>query len=389
MATQITVLGSTGSIGRSALDVLSVLPDVRVYALSGHRNMKLLEEQAQKYRPRWVVVSDRRAAQDYSWSLPRGTELLAGASYLTEVAASQETDVVLSAIVGRAGLESTLSAVKAGKKVALANKESMVVGGELVTRYASQSGSIIFPVDSEHSAIFQALQGSRKKDLSRVILTASGGAFRDLSEEELQNVTYQQAQSHPTWRMGEKITLDCATLMNKALEIIEARWLFGLTAEQIRVMIHPQSIIHSMVEYKDGSVLAQMSPPDMRLPIQLALTWPARIPGPSRRMNWDEMIQLTLISPDLSRPRYGALRLGLDAVSRGGSCGVVLNAANEVAFQAFRMGKIGFLEIVPLVRDMVEKHKFLASPTLEELLGLDEETRRAAQDKIRHLSSSK
>ena len=373
---KIALFGSTGSIGKSTLDVVASLEDFRVAAISGHRDLRTLQEQAWRFHPRWVVATDTAAAGDFSWALPPGTELLTGCKYLEDVAQSPEVGTVVSAIVGRAGLESTVAAVRAGKRVALANKESLVVGGEIVTRLAKRTGAEIIPVDSEHSAIFQALQAGRREELLRIILTASGGAFRTLPDSELSRVTPEAALRHPTWNMGAKVTLDSATLMNKALEIIEARWLFDLRPGEISVMIHPQSVIHSLVEFLDGAVIAQLSPPDMRLPIQYALTYPRRLPGgPAKRMDWTRDQTLEFFSPDVSRPRYEAISLGLQVAHTGGTAGVVLNAANEVAVDAFCKGKLSFDRIVPFVRETLERHAFSAEPTLEELVALDEEVR--------------
>lgn len=372
----IALFGATGSIGKSTLDVVAAHPEFRVIALSGHRCLELLQEQAWDVRPRWVIATDEAAARDFVWNLPPESRLLTGCEALVEVAQLPEVEIVVSAIVGRAGLESTLAAVKAGKRVALANKESLVVGGEIVTREARRSGAEVIPVDSEHSAIFQALQAGRRDELDCVILTASGGAFRALPDDQLRHVTMEAALQHPTWSMGAKVTLDSATLMNKALEIIEARWLFDLAPGEIFVVIHPQSVVHSLVEFHDGAVIAQLSPPDMRLPIQYALTFPQRLPhGPACRMNWLTDHTLEFFSPDLSRPRYEALLLGLNVAHRGGTSGVVFNAANEVAAAAFCRGEMRFDEIVPFVRTVLEEHAFTPEPCLEELIALDEEVR--------------
>ena len=375
----IALFGSTGSIGKSTLDVTAALKDdFRVIAISGHRGLACLQAQAWEFRPRRVIATDEAAAKDFSWNLPPGTELRIGSEFLEEEAQSPETEIVVSAIVGRAGLESTVAAVRAGKRVALANKESLVIGGGLVTRLAKETHAQIIPVDSEHSAVFQALSAGRREELSRIILTASGGPFRTLPDSELQNVTPEDAMRHPTWDMGMKVTLDSATLMNKALEIIEARWLFDLRQDEISVMIHPQSVVHSLVEFCDGSVIAQMSPPDMRLPIQYALTYPKRLPGgPAKRMDWTRDFALEFFAPDYSLPRYEALCLGLQVSHAGGTAGAVLNAANEVAVEAFCRGKLRFDEIVPFVRETFARQPFSAEPSLEELIAVDELVRRS------------
>jgi len=276
---------------------------------------------------------------------------------------------VLVAIVGRAGLEGTWAALQAGKTVALANKESLVIAGPLITRLAAEHQARILPVDSEHSAVFQALQAGKRQEVRRVVLTASGGPFRTYPLDRLHQVTVQEALAHPTWNMGPKITIDSATLMNKALEIIEARWLFDLAPHQIGVLIHPQSIIHSMVEYIDGSVIAQMSPPDMRLPIQYALYWPDRQPSVARQLDWSQAYCLEFYPPDPDR--HGALELGLEVARLGGTAGAVLNGANEAAVAAFLDGKIPFTQIVPACRAVLERHPFDPNPSLETLLRLD------------------
>jgi 1-deoxy-D-xylulose-5-phosphate reductoisomerase len=368
---QVAVLGSTGSIGRSALEVIEHSADrLRVVALSGNSSVDLLVQQAAQFKPRWLVVSDRTAAKSLDRSrLPSQTELLVGPEALERVAAEDEVDVVLSAIVGSAGLLSTVSALSAGKRVALANKESLVVGGDLVTQLARQNQAEILPVDSEHSAVFQAMRAGRRDEVRRVVLTASGGPFRTYTAEQLAQVTVEQALAHPTWEMGRKITVDSATMMNKALEIVEARWLFDLNPDQIAVCIHPQSVVHSMVEYKDGSVVAQLSPPDMKLPIQYALDWPERHEGVSPRLDWNEAWRLEFEPPDFER--FGALKLGLEVARTGGTAGAVLNGANEAAVAAFLDGRLSFARIVPAVRAALDNHDYEPHPDLARLLEAD------------------
>lgn len=367
----VAVLGSTGSIGTSALDVISASEGrLRAIALSAHDKLNRLMEQAKAFRPRWIVATNDSAAKAFDWSgLPSETELLVGAQRLAEVAAAADVDVVLAAIVGSAGLRSTWAALEAGKTVALANKETLVMAGSLVTELAAQRRATIVPIDSEHSAIFQALQAGRREEVARVVLTASGGPFRDFSPEQLAQVTVDEALAHPTWDMGPKITVDSATLMNKAMEIIEARWLFDLTAKQIDVVIHPQSIVHSFVEFVDGSVLAQLSPPDMKLPIQYALEYPHRRPGVAERMDWSRRWRLEFEPADAAR--FPALALGHECAHIGGTSGCVLNAANEAAVEAFLGGELHFTEIVPACRSVLEAHDFDAKPTLEQLIELD------------------
>jgi len=370
-ATNVAVLGSTGSIGRSALEVIAASEGrLTATALVANTSADLLARQACQFRPRWLVLCDEQACSRHDWSdLPRGTKLLAGPQGIEQVVAQSEVDVVLAAIVGSAGLRSTWAALDAGKTVALANKESLVMAGPLVTELAARRGARILPVDSEHSAIFQALQAGRRSEVKRVVLTASGGPFRTHTKQQLAEVTVADALNHPTWDMGPKITVDSATMMNKALEIIEARWLFDLRSDQIGVIIHPQSIVHSLVEFQDGSVIAQLSPPDMRLPIQYALTWPERKPSPAEKFDWTQACQLEFEPPDFDR--FPALELGLEAARAGGTTGAVLNAANEAAVAAFLNGEIAFTEIVPACRRVLEHHDFDPNPTLDALIELD------------------
>jgi len=374
----VVVLGSTGSIGRNTLEVIAAsCGALKAYALSAHSSTALLLKQAEAVRPRWIVATDPEAAARQDWSsLPPQTELLVGPEGVGRIVADPEVDTVISAIVGSAGLRGTWAALEAGKTVALANKESLVVGGPLVTRLAKQTGAAILPVDSEHSAVFQALQAGRREEVKRVVLTASGGPFRTCSDEQLAAVTVADALDHPTWDMGKKVTIDSATLMNKALEIIEARWLFDLEPDQIGVVIHPQSIVHSLVEFIDGSIVAQMSVPDMKLPIQYALTWPHRQGGVAERLDWGRAMHLDFDPPDFQR--FAALGLGLEVARTGGTSGAVLNAANETAVAAFLAGELGFREIVPLVRDVLENHDFDPNPTLDQLMAADRWARQEA-----------
>ncbi len=370
-AKRVAVFGSTGSIGTSTLEVIAASKGrLEATALSARTRLTELVEQARRCRPRWVIASDEEAAADFDFSgLPKSCELLVGPEALARVAAEADIDIVLAAIVGRAGLESTWAALENQKTVALANKETLVMAGELVTDLARRSGGQIIPVDSEHSALFQALQAGRAGEVERLVLTASGGPFKGLSLAELQQVTVAEALEHPTWSMGPKITIDSATMMNKALEIIEARWLFGVDADRISVVIHPQSIVHSLVEFVDGSVVAQLSPPDMRLPISYALNYPERTPSVARRLDWSRAMRLELEPPD--RERFPAIALGEEAARAGGTCGAVLNAANEAAVQSFLDGELHFTEIVPACRSVLGAHNFEPNPTLDVLLKLD------------------
>ena len=369
--TNVVVLGSTGSIGRSALSVIGASQGrLRAVGLSAHSKLDLLARQAREFEPRWVVASDVSTATSRDWSdLPAGCQRLDGPDAMSELVSHPEVDVVLAAIVGSAGLSSTWAALVAGKRVALANKETLVMAGPLVMDLARASGATIIPVDSEHSAVFQAIQAGRRDQVRRVVLTASDGPLLNRPLDQLGDVTVEEALAHPNWDMGPKITIDSATMMNKALEIIEARWLFDLDPEQIAVVIHPQSIVHSMVEFADGSVMAQLSPPDMKLPIQVALEWPERRAGGAERMDFGQPLNLEFEPPDVGR--FDALQLGMEAARAGGTAGAVLNAANEGAVAGFLSGRIGFDEIVPACRAVLEHHQFSPRPTLDELIELD------------------
>jgi 1-deoxy-D-xylulose-5-phosphate reductoisomerase len=369
------VLGSTGSIGVNCLDVAAHLPErLEVAALCARSNWHALFEQTQRFHPRFAVLVDREAAEQADKSqLWPGTEFLVGEEAVARIVSEPDIDLVLSAIVGSAGLFGTWHALEAGKTVALANKETLVMAGAQVMPLAASRNARILPVDSEHSAIFQALTGHSATEVERLVLTGSGGPFRGKKRGDLQSVTPEQALNHPTWRMGPKITVDSATLMNKALEVIEARWLFDVSAEKIDVVIHPQSLVHSFVEFIDGSVLAQLSPPDMRLPIQYALTWPERVSGPAKRLNWQELSCLQFEQPD--QETFPALQLGYEVARRGGTCGAVLNAANEVAVQRFLDGTLNFLDIPSVCRQVLDQHDFSADPSLEELLAADRRVR--------------
>lgn len=368
---RISILGATGSIGQSTLDVVRQIDGLSVYAMSGHSALEGLVRAAKEFRPKYIVATCETAAADFDFGdLPAETELLIGDQHVEAIASAEEVDVVVAAIVGIAGLPGTMAAVKAGKTVALANKESLVVAGSLITEMAVKSGSNILPVDSEHSAVFQAMQAGNPDEVSRVVLTASGGPFRDFSAQELKTVTVEQALAHPTWQMGDKISIDSATMMNKALEVIEAKWLFGLPAEKIEVVVHPQSIVHSMVEFVDHSTVAQLSPPDMRLPIQYALTWPDRIAGVSPSLDLSRAQTLEFIPPDMDR--FPALALGFEVAAKGGTSGAVLNAANESAVAAFINRKLSFTDIAIACRQILEQHDFIADPSLEQLLACDQ-----------------
>ena len=377
---RIAVLGATGSIGTSCLDVIAAHDSrLRVVALTAHGRWESLAEQCRQFKPRFAVVSDPAMRQRIGGNaFPIETEVLFGPEALERIASHPDVDTVVCGIVGAAGLRGAWAAIESKKRVAIANKETLVVAGPLVMDLAARTGADLIPVDSEHSAVFQALLGGRRRDLKRIVLTASGGPFRGWSKARLErDVTIERALAHPTWQMGPKITVDSASMMNKALEVIEARWLFDLEFDQIGVMIHPQSIVHSFVEFVDGSVLAQLSPPDMKLPIQYALTYPERWNATSPTMNWTQTHQLDFFPPDLEA--FPALQLGFEVARRGGTCGAVLNAGNEVAVQRFLNGSLKFTEIPQACGDILNGHNFDAQPTLTELLRLDDWARKEMQ----------
>ena len=373
---RIAIFGSTGSIGTNSLRVIDALGSgYEIVALSGHSNVTLLAEQARKYRPQYVAVTNGdyvNGLEDLVGDL--GVKILAGPEAMTEIAELEEVDVVLSAIVGAAGLPALLAAAEKGKMLAIANKEPLVIAGELLTGTARENGGLILPVDSEHSAIFQAMQAGAHEEVRKVILTASGGPFRTATMEEIQDVTLEQALSHPTWKMGPKITIDSATMANKAFEVIETRWLFDIPMEKIDVLVHPESIVHSLVEFVDGSVVAQLGLPDMCLPIQYALTYPERVEGIAERLRLEEIGQLTFEKPDLEK--FGALALGFEVGRIGGSAPVVFNAANEVAVDEFLAGRITFVTIVELIEHCLNKHDLKRRVSLEEIYEADAWARR-------------
>ncbi len=373
---RIAVLGSTGSIGTSTLEVIAAHPqEMQLTAITAHHSWEQLARQSQQFHPRWSVLSDPALKSAVTVdSFSHSTELLFGADEIERVASSEDVDVVICGIVGAAGLKGAWAAIEAGKTVGIANKETLVVAGPLIMDLAARSNATLLPVDSEHNAIFQALRAGHPKEVKRIILTASGGPFRGARPADLEHVTPEKALAHPTWEMGPKITIDSATMMNKALEIIEAKWLFNLSADQISVVVHPQSIVHSMVEFADGSVIAQLSPPDMRLPIQYALTYPDRREGLNSTMDWNQSFELTFEPPDLEA--FPALRLGYEVAEKGGTCGAVLNAANEAAVERFLSGELRFCDIATSCQQVLESHQFDPNPNLEELFLLDDWARK-------------
>lgn len=375
----VAILGATGSVGRATLDVVrEQQPRFRPRVLAaGRRGADLLALAREAGAPRIVLV-DEEAAEALRPQLRAGDpELRAGKAALLEEVAGADIDVVVQGISGAAGLSASLAAIRAGKRVALANKESFVVAGPLLLHEARASGAQIVPVDSEHSALFQCLQAGRNEEVRRLILTASGGPFRGRDRAALQDVSPAEALNHPTWDMGPRITVDSASLMNKALEVIEARWLFDIPADHIEVVVHPQSVVHSLVEFVDGSVVAQMGPPDMRGPIRYALGWPERLPAPSPRFDVRDYSQLTFEPPD--RETFPALDLGFEAARRGGTAGAALNAADEMAVQRFLDGDLPFLEIASICAAALEGHPFTADPDLDELFAVDQWARNEAK----------
>ncbi len=381
---RIALLGSTGSIGLQALDVISAFPDrFRVVALACRGSVEVAVAQARQHRPRLLAVADPQAAGRAAEALRgMGVEVAAGPEAMAQCATLPEADLVLAAAAGIAGLPPVWEAVRAGKTVALANKEPIVVAGHFITAEAGRSGAQLLPVDSEHSAIFQLLLGQDRSAVRRVVLTASGGAFRDLPAEALDGVTPGQALAHPTWKMGPKVTVDAATLMNKGLEIIEARWLFGLRPEQIEVMLHPESIVHSLVEFVDGSVLAQMANPDMRLPIQFALSYPERLPRAEPAVDLARLgaLHFSPLPPD----RWPCLRLAREALAAGGTAPAVLSAADEVAVSWFLEGRIKFTRIPAIIEAALAGREVSAGESVADLLAVDREVREQLEkDRVR------
>lgn len=374
----IAILGSTGSIGTQTIEVVNQFPDqFQVEVLTAGRNADLLIQQASQFKPNVVVIGEESLYDKVFAALdPLDIKVYAGNNALASVVQMEEIDIVLTALVGYVGLVPTIKAIEAGKHIALANKETLVVAGELITKLAEEKGVNIYPVDSEHSAIFQCLVGEWQNPIEKIILTASGGPFRGKDRAYLANVTKEQALKHPNWEMGAKITIDSASLMNKGLEVIEAKWLFHLTPDQIEVVVHPQSIIHSMVEFQDGSLKAQLGLPDMRLPIQYALGYPQRLKNDFPKFNMLDYPSLTFEKPDTETFRN--LALAFEAMKKGGNAPCVLNAANEVAVQLFLEDKIHFLEIAELVEESLSKIPYICNPTLEDYINTDKETRSIA-----------
>lgn len=380
MAEQITVLGSTGSIGTQTLDVVRNRKSIQILAMSAYENMELLSKQIIEFKPKIVCVKDEQKAEELKkkltgFSIPA---IITGIDGLIEISTLKEIDTVVTAVSGNVGIRPTYEAVKEGKNIALANKETLVSAGELLMKEVQKYNVHLYPVDSEHSAIFQCLQGNEGNKISRIILTASGGPFRGKTFEELRKVTAKDALKHPNWNMGRKITIDSATLMNKGLEVMEAKWLFQVEIDQIEVVVHPQSIIHSAVEYEDGAIIAQLGEPDMRVPIQYALTYPKRFPSPAKKMDFAFRNNLTFEKPDMDT--FRCLKLAYRAIKEGGTIPVVLNAANEIAVHRFLKGEIGFLDIPAIIESAMNAHKAKQNYTIEDLTAADQWARSFAQN---------
>ncbi len=380
---RIAILGSTGSIGTQALEVIAANPQLfELFAITGHSNVSLLAQQARQFKPNMVIITDDSKYLELKESISDldDVKVFAGIQSVCDMVAMSSVDMVLTSMVGYAGLQPTIAAVKAGKTIALANKETLVVAGELICSLAAQYKSAILPVDSEHSAIFQCLAGEQDKSIEKLLLTASGGPFRTFSLEQLAHVTKADALKHPNWDMGAKITIDSASMMNKGFEVIEAKWLFGVQKEQIEVVVHPQSIVHSMVQFTDGSVKAQLGMPDMRLPIQYAFGYPNRLPNAYDRVDFTQIGTLTFEKPDTNRFRN--LAFAYDAMAKGGNLPCILNAANEVVVKAFLHDKIGFLQMSDVIEWAMQTLPFIQAPTYQDYVETDAHVRRMVEEKI-------
>ena len=367
------ILGSTGSIGTQTLEIARTNKDIKITALAAGSNIALLEEQIREFRPKLAAVWDEeKAAQLKDRVRDLDVKVVSGMDGLLEAASEPESDILVTAIVGMIGILPTIEAIKAGKDIALANKETLVTAGHIIMPLAREKGVSILPVDSEHSAIFQSLQGGQEKSLHKILLTASGGPFRGRKREELTDIQVEDALKHPNWAMGRKITIDSSTMVNKGLEVIEAKWLFGVSVDQIQVVVQPQSIIHSMVEYEDGAVIAQLGTPDMKLPIQYALYYPERRYLPGDRLDFTTLSQITFEQPDMDT--FYGLKLAYEAGRTGGSLPTVFNAANERAVALFLDRRIGYLQIPEIIQACMEAHRNIAVPTVEEILKTEQET---------------
>ncbi len=370
---KIAILGSTGSIGTQTLDVVRANGDIEVLGISAGRNVKLLEEQAREFHPQLIAVWEEAAAKDLAVRLKdTDIKIVSGMEGLLELAHMPEVDILVTAVVGMIGIRPTMEGIRAGKDIALANKETLVTAGHLIIPMAKEYGVKILPVDSEHSAIFQALHGEERRQVEKLLITASGGPFRGKKTEDLQQVTLADTLKHPNWVMGQKITVDSATLVNKGLEVMEARWLFDVDLDHIQVVVQPKSIIHSMVEFKDGAVMAQLGTPDMRLPIQYALYYPERRFLEGERLDFHKLKEITFEDPDMDT--FLGLPMAMEAARKGGSMPTVFNAANELAVKKFLQEKIRFLDIYEIIRQSMDRHKVIQNPNLDEILAAEDET---------------
>ena len=370
---KIAILGSTGSIGTQTLDVVRANGDIEVLGISAGRNVKMLEEQAREFHPQLIAVWDENAAKDLAVRLAdMDVKIVSGMEGLLELARMPQTDILVTAVVGMIGIRPTMEGIKAGKDIALANKETLVTAGHLIIPMAKEHGVQILPVDSEHSAIFQALHGEKRAQVEKLLITASGGPFRGRKREELEYVTLADTLKHPNWVMGQKITVDSATLVNKGLEVMEARWLFDVDLDHIQVVVQPKSIIHSMVEFKDGAVMAQLGTPDMRLPIQYALYYPERRYLDGERLDFHKLKEIAFEDPDMDT--FLGLPMAMDAARKGGSMPTAFNAANELAVKKFLQEKIGFLDIYDIIAQSMERHTVIRNPELDEILAVEDET---------------
>ncbi len=380
---RIAILGSTGSIGTQALDVIRTHPErLCAEVLTANTQAEMLVQQALEFKPNAVVIADKSLYPQVKEALKdTDTKVFAGAESIDEVVQLDCVDVVLTALVGFAGLSPTVKAIESGKTIALSNKETLVVGGEYISRLAIEKGVGVLPIDSEHSAIFQCLTGEVGNEIKTLYLTASGGPFRQMTYEQMQSVTVEQALKHPNWSMGRKVTIDSASMMNKGLEMIEARWLFGVESQRIKALVHPQSIVHSMVEFSDGSFKAQLGAPDMRLPIQYALTYPDRLPSPAKAFNPLETLTLTFEEAD--QKRFPCLALAYEAIGKGGNMPAILNAANEIAVEAFLNHKIRFTDIADTISKAMNTFTFLPKPSLEDYFLTDSEVRNELKSQIK------
>ena len=376
---QIAILGSTGSIGTQTLDVVRANPDrFEVYAISANRSMDLLVKQAREFRPEVVCIADDSLYQPLCEALSdMPIKVWAGMDAIAEMVTMSSIDVVVAAMVGYAGLRPTIEAIKAGKTIALANKETLVVAGEIICRLAQQYHTPILPVDSEHSAIFQSLTGEQDNEIEKILLTASGGPFRTFSREQMLRVTAADALKHPNWDMGAKITIDSASMMNKGFEVIEAKWLFGIEADRIQVLVHPQSIVHSAVQFSDGAVKAQLGVPDMRLPIQYAFSFPERLPLNGDRLDFFRQ-PLEFFEPDMEK--FSCLHMAYESIRQGGNMPCIVNAANEIVNEAFRKDKCGFLQMGEIIERTMQKATYIAQPTYDDYIATDAEARRIAEE---------